>query len=243
METLKIQGIPVNVYGKPSDKLFLFIHGRSGCKEEAGLFADIACARGYQVLGFDLPEHGERRNETGTFNPWHAVPEFRGILSYARERWKHICIRANSIGAYFAMLSFVEEPIDQCLFVSPILDMEQLIFSMMKWSGVTEELLERERIISTDFGETLSWDYLNFVRQHRIVKWDAPTSILYGTADNLTERETVDAFAGRFGCKLTVMEGGEHWFHTPDQLEVLDLWTKESMGARWNQNVESDSGL
>lgn len=232
METFKIQGIPAKVYGEPSDKLFLFIHGKNGNKEEAGLFADIACARGYQVMSFDLPGHGERRNEKDTFNPWHAVPEFRDILSNAREKWPHVSIRANSIGAYFAMLSFAEEPIDQCLFVSPILDMERLISNLMKWSGVTEALLENERIIPTDFGETLSWEYLSYVRKHGITKWDAPTSILYGTADDLTERETVDAFACRFDCKLTVLDGGEHWFHTPEQLTVLGNWTIESIEAR-----------
>ena len=225
----KIQGIPVNVYGEQSKKLFLFIHGKDGNKEEAELFADIACPRGFQVLSFDLPEHGERRKETGTFNPWHAVPEFKKILSEVRERWDHVSIRANSIGAYFSMLSFSEESIDQCLFVSPILDMEQLICNMMKWSGVSEELLEKERIIPTDFGENLSWEYLSYIRKHRVTKWDAPTSILYGSADNLTEKKTVDAFIDRFRCKLTVMDGGEHWFHTPEQLEVLKRWTKDSI--------------
>jgi alpha-beta hydrolase superfamily lysophospholipase len=229
METLKIDDIPANLYGEPSERLFLFIHGRNGNKEEAERFAAIACPKGYQVLSFDMPEHGERGNETGTFDPWHAVPEFKAILSHARERWQHISIRANSIGAYFSMLSFAGEPIDQCLFVSPILDMEQLIGNMMKWSGVTEELLEKENTIPTNFGETLSWEYLCYVREHRIIKWDAPTSILYGTADNLTDRETVDAFAGRFGCKLTLMDGGEHWFHTPEQLEVLERWEKSQI--------------
>ncbi len=225
METFKIHGIPALVYGKPSDKLYLFIHGKSGCKEEAETFAAIACPRGYQVLSFDLPEHGERRRETGTFNPWHAVPEFRYILTSARERWAHVSVRANSIGAYFSMLSFSEEKLDRCLFVSPILDMEGLISNLMKWSGVTEEQLEKQRTIPTNFGETLSWKYLNYVRKHRITKWDIPTSILYGTADDLTERKTVDAFAEQFDCKLTVMDGGEHWFHTAEQLETLEQWT------------------
>lgn len=229
MERFEIQGTPVLVYGEPSEKLFLFIHGRNGQKEEAERFAEIACPKGYQVMSFDLPEHGERINEHGTFDPWHAVPEFRTILSEARKRWNHISVRANSIGAYFSMLSFAGEPIDRYLFVSPILDMEQLIGNMMLWSGVTEERLKKEKIIPTNFGETLSWEYLSYVREHRIIAWNVPTSILYGTEDNLTDRKTVDAFAGRFSCELTVMEGGEHWFHTPEQLEVLGRWERESI--------------
>ncbi|MEL7658939.1 MAG: alpha/beta hydrolase, partial [Bacillota bacterium] len=157
------------------------------------------------------------------------VPEFKCILSYVRDRWNHISVRANSIGAYFSMLSFAEELIDRYLFVSPILDMEQLIGNMMKWSGVTEELLKNEGTIHTNFGEILSWEYLSYVRKHRIAEWNVPTSILYGSADNLTERKTVDAFVDQFGCKLTIMDGGEHWFHTPEQLEVLEQWTMDSI--------------
>ncbi len=227
METLKIQGIPAIIYGAPSEKLFLFIHGRNGCKEEAAAFAEIACPKGYQVLSFDLPEHGERSDETGTFFPWNAVSEFESILSFAKGRWSQISVRANSIGAYFSMLSFAGESIHECLFVSPILNMEKLIGNMMLWSGVTEERLKKEGVIPTNFGEPLSWEYLNYVRNHRITDWHIPTTILYGMADNLQERQTVDAFSAQFGCKLTVIDGGEHWFHTPEQLAVLARWEQE----------------
>jgi alpha-beta hydrolase superfamily lysophospholipase len=229
MEAFQIQGIPTIVYGEPSNKLFLFIHGKKGRKEDAESFAAIASRKGYQVLSIDLPEHGERKNETGKFDPWHVVPELRNIFAKAKERWDHISIQANSIGAYFSMLSFAEESIERCLFVSPILDMEQLIANMMKWSGVTDDQLEKQRIIPTNFGETLSWEYLSYVRKHRIEKWNTPTSILYGSQDNLTERKNVDAFVKRFSCKLTVMPGGEHWFHTPEQLDVLEKWTKDAL--------------
>ncbi len=58
-------------------------------------------------------------------------------------------------------------------------------------AGTKQRLLKNEKIIPTDFGETLSWDYLSYVRKHRITEWNVLTSILYGTADNLTEKKTV----------------------------------------------------
>lgn len=30
--------------------------------------------------------------------------------------------------------------------------------------------------------------------------------------------------------KLTVLEQGEHWFHTPEQLAALKAWEMESCG-------------
>lgn len=108
--------------------------------------------------------------------------------------------------------------------MSPVLDMEKLIRDMMGWAGVAQEQLKQAGEIPTAFGETLSWKYLTYGLEHRITKWDSPTAILYAGQDHLTARETVDNFAQRFGCAVTVMENGEHWFHTEEQLAVLDAW-------------------
>lgn len=222
-EKFQIHEIPAVLYGENSDRIWLFVHGKCGYKEEAEAFAEIACPRGAQVLAIDLPEHGERKAAAG-LDPWHVVPELREVMAYLRQRWTQISLRANSIGAWFSMLAFADTPPEQALFVSPVLDMEQLIRSMMLWASVDEARLEREGEIPTGFGETLSWRYLQYAKAHPIVKWDAPTAILYAGRDNLTDRGTVKAFVGRFGCSLTVMENGEHWFHTPEQLGVLKSW-------------------
>lgn len=219
----QICDIPAILYGENSDRVWLFVHGKCGYKEEAEAFAETACAKGAQVLAIDLPEHGERKAEA-SFDPWHVVPELREVMADLRQRWEHVSLRANSIGAWFSMLAFMDAPPEQALFVSPVLDMRQLIQSMMLWASVEETRLEREGEISTDFGETLSWDYLQYAKAHPIVKWAAPTAILYAGKDNLTGRETVDAFVRRFDCKLTVMETGKHWFHTPEQINILKSW-------------------
>ena len=62
-----------------------------------------------------------------------------------------------------------------------------------------------------------------------ITQWDSPTAILYAGKDHLTARETVDDFARRFGCTVTVMENGEHWFYTEEQLAVLDAWLRRGL--------------
>lgn len=125
------------------------------------------------------------------------------------------------------MLAMQGRNLERCLFVSPILDMTRLIQTMMGWAGVTEERLKAEGTIPTDFGQTLSWDYLTYAREHPVVRWPFPTSILYAGQDHLTDRAAVEDFARRFSCRLTVMEQGEHWFHTSEQLAFLERWTLE----------------
>ena len=220
---LQINQIPSVLYGEDSERVWLFIHGKCGCKEESAAFAEVACPKGWQVLAIDLPEHGERKGETG-LAPWHVVPELRGVMENLRQRGECVRLRANSIGAWFSMLAFADMPPEKALFVSPVLDMEKLIRSMMLWAGVDEERLEREGEIPTNFGETLSWRYLQYAKTHPILQWSAETAILYAGQDNLTTRNTVDAFVRRFDCGLAVMENGEHWFHTPEQLAVLRSW-------------------
>lgn len=220
---LQINQIPSVLYGEDSERVWLFIHGKCGCKEEGAAFAEVACPKGWQVLAIDLPEHGERKGETG-LDPWHVVPELRGVMENLRQRGECVRLRANSIGAWFSMLAFADMPPEKALFVSPVLDMEKLIRSMMLWADVDEERLEREGEIPTNFGETLSWRYLQYAKTHPILQWSAETAILYAGQDNLTTRNTVDAFVRRFDCGLAVMENGEHWFHTPEQLAVLRSW-------------------
>ena len=224
-----VHHIPVVLHGDSSEKLVLYIHGKMGRKEEAARIAEIVCPKGYQVLGIDLPGHGERTGEMERFVPWKVVPELQAVYANTQKRWKKISLYANSIGAYFSLLALRDAKLEKSLFVSPILDMEKLIRDMMCWAGVTQEQLKEAGEIPTAFGETLSWSYLTYAAEHRITEWDSPTAILYAGHDHLTARETVDDFAKRFGCTVTVMENGEHWFHSEEQLAVLDAWLRKEI--------------
>ena len=95
----------------------------------------------------------------------------------------------------------------------------------LKWANVTEAELEQRKIIPTEFGEELSWEYLCYVRNHPL-NWQVPTLILYGEKDNLTSLETIKDFAEKQGASLTVMKGGEHWFHTEEEMNFLDEWIR-----------------
>ena len=49
------------LWGEPSDRLFIAVHGNMSSKDDDAIviFAEEATDKGYQVLSFDLPEHGE----------------------------------------------------------------------------------------------------------------------------------------------------------------------------------------
>ena len=193
----------------------IYVHGKGGSAQEAEHYKSLFPKD--TVIGFDY------RSQT----PWEAKREFLAFFAEQKNRCEHLTLIANSIGAFFALSSLDETLVDRAYFISPIVDMENLICNMMQWSNVTEQELAEKREIATNFGETLSWDYLCYVRQHPII-WNVSTRILYGEHDNLTSIETVSAFAKRHHADLTVMPDGEHWFHTEEQMQFLDRWLRRA---------------
>lgn len=196
------------------DKAIVYIHGKGGSPEEAEhykpLFPDC------DVIGLDYSAQ----------SPWEAKEEFPRLFDSLCRGYESVTVIANSIGAYFAMGSLSDRRIEKALFISPVVDMEKLILDMMLCANVTEEELRDKGEIETAFGETLSWKYLRYVREHPAA-WTIPTHILYGEKDNLTSYETVSKFAKRIQATLTVMKNGKHWFHTEKQMKFLDGWVEQ----------------
>ena len=197
-------------------QIVIYVHGKGGTADEARHYQPLFAES--DVIGFDYKSQ----------NPWEAKREFSEFYDLHSKGYDSVILVANSIGAFFSMNALSEKKISKALFISPIVNMEKLIADMMTWANVTEDELCRKKEITTDFGETLSWEYLCYVRNHPI-KWNIPTCILYGANDNLTSIETVSEFAEQTGAILTVMNDGEHWFHTDEQMEFLDNWIRKSV--------------
>ena len=100
------------------------------------------------------------------------------------EHYKSLFPDCEVIGLDYQTFTPWETGKEIAYFISPIVDMEKLITNMMQWANVTEQELESEGVIHTDF-------------------------------------------ANKHQATLTVMEGGEHWFHTEDQMLFLDRWIKK----------------
>ncbi len=226
---INIEHIPAVIWGNKSDQVYLFVHGKFSNKAEAEDFARMAGKKGYQVISFDLPGHGDRKEENYACHVKDAVHDLRIIGHYVMQNWSKIYLMAASLGAYFSLISYQELPIERCLFLSPLLNMERLIQNMMLWFQVGEEELKEKKEILTPMGETLIWDYYCYVREHPIQFWNKKTAILYGSQDHLTEYSVVEDFVRRFGCELTVVEGAQHNFQSKEYTDFADRWLEENI--------------
>lgn len=227
---VQVNNIPAILYGSTSDKLYLYVHGKHSRKEEAEQFASIAEKSGFQVLSFDLPEYGERANKQYPCTVQNGIHDLNEIYSFIEGKYDSISLFACSLGAYFSLLTYQNITFDRSLFLSPILDMERLIQNMMRWANISEEELKEKEEYKTSFGEILSWDYYEYVRNNPIHKWNSPTFILYGENDNLTERCVLDSFSVKNNCTVDIMSNGEHYFHTKEQSAYFENWLEIVIG-------------
>ncbi|MCQ2771504.1 MAG: alpha/beta hydrolase [Clostridia bacterium] len=192
-------------------KVLVYIHGKGGnsqeCEHYATLFPD------HDVLGVDYKSE----------MPWDVTKELNAFFQNLQKQYDSISIIANSIGAYFAMISLDAIAIENAFFISPIVNMEKLIYDMMTWANTNEKELQAKNTIDTSFGETLSYDYLTWVREHPIT-WNKKTKILHGSKDHLQSIDNIKEFSKSHNCELKVIDGAEHWFHTAEQMKMLDDW-------------------
>lgn len=226
-EKIKINGIPSMLWGEKSNKIFIAVHGNMSNKEDEviKILAQKVISKGYQLLSFDLPEHGERKEDkTYLCKVQNCVRDLSDIMGYAKEKYDEINLWACSMGAYFSLLAYKNEDIKQCIFLSPVVNMKTIIDNMMLWSNVTENELKEKQEIKTDFGQTLYWDYYEYVKNNPIISWSKKTHILYGDKDNMQSEDLIKDFSNKFSCDLSILESGEHYFHTEEQLKFYKEW-------------------
>ncbi|MBQ7221278.1 MAG: alpha/beta hydrolase [Synergistaceae bacterium] len=199
--------------------VIMYIHGKGGSADEAEHYKSLC--EGFEVAGLDY--HGTA--------PWETKDEILAEYESLRRKFGSVSVIANSIGAYFCMNALHGREIERAFFISPVVNMERLILGMMSFAGVSESELEAKGEVDTSFGEKLSWEYLCYVRNNPLT-WTAPTWILHGENDNLIPAARVREFAVKHNAELTVMPGGEHWFHTDEQMKFLDEWLMRCLKAK-----------
>jgi hypothetical protein len=118
------------------------------------------------------------------------------------------------------------KPIKQAYFISPMVNLEKLICNMMiGWESPKMNFTKRKlcrRISARRFRGNTCATCVKIPSSGA-----SPRRFLYGSNDNLTSLETMREFAQKIGAPLTVMDGGEHWFHTAEQMAFLDKWIRE----------------
>lgn len=222
---VNVNGIPAVIFGRKSNKAYIYVHGRCGNKFVAESFAGIAEERGYQTVAFDLPEHGER-HDTKRLDVWDGTADLTSVAEYVFSQYAEVSLYGCSIGAYFSLVCMANKKLGRCLFQSPIVDMEWLVKSMMRWNGVTEERLRHEGEIKTP-AEPLRYDFYQYIVNTPMPEWKQKTFVLYGAMDELQPLESIRVFTEHSGAVLTIAENSGHAFMADGDAAIVENWLRE----------------
>lgn len=195
------------------DSCIVYIHGLYGSASEADFYSFYI--NKHDVIGLDYKDG----------NPWEAKDKIIKEFTEISKRYKTIYIIANSIGAFYAFRYLSSFKIEKAFFISPLVNMKQVIEKTMKQNKISLERLKQEKIIKLENGQTLSYDFYSSLDEKD--NWNAKTHILYGEKDKLVDKDSIFTFVAHHNTSLTIMKNGEHYFHTPGQLKFIKKWINE----------------
>lgn len=226
IEYTEINKIPAIKWGAFTGKTILAIHGFMSHKADTDIrmLAEHATHKGYQVVSIDLPEHGDRKDGV-KLNPWICTEDLRVVYDTLMAEPTEINLFGCSIGAYMSMIALADRDVAHSFFLSPVVNMQFLIESMMGAFNITSEQLQNKKHISLSNGQFLDWDYYAYVCAHPIC-WSTPTDILWGFEDNLMPEAVIDQFSAKCSACVTKVNS-EHFFHTPEQLALYTGWLND----------------
>ena len=191
----------------------IYIHGKGGSTEEAAHYRALFPKA--DVFGIEY--HAD--------TPWVVCREIADEIKRLTDG--KVILIANSIGAFYAMHSDIEKIVEKAYFISPIVDMEYLIESMINRKVLMKKLFDRK----AKFLQPIVWNFLgNISHMSGTIRLFCAYQPRYytGSLDHLTSYETIQDFQVKHNAGLTVMKGGEHWFHTKEQMEFLDRWIRNN---------------
>ena len=113
-ERISINSIPSIIWGEASNKVFIAVHGNMSNKEDEviKILAENVVSKGYQVLSFDLPEHGDRKeNKNYLCKVQNCIKDLKEVIEFAKGKYEEINLWACSMGAYFSLQAFKNENI------------------------------------------------------------------------------------------------------------------------------------
>ena len=199
-------------------KVIIYIHGLHGSYKEAN---DYTFLDEYDVVGLDYTDG----------NPWEVGPIIKTKFEKLIKSYKEVVVIANSIGAFYTYEYLGEYNIKHAFFISPIASMFKILFDYVITGKVNLEELKEKKFITLEDGTVLSYDfYKKYSSNDYHAKWDVPTDILYGDADNLVYIENIADFLGAHpNTKLTIKSGSEHYFHTDEEKEFIKNWILKSI--------------
>jgi pimeloyl-ACP methyl ester carboxylesterase len=197
--------IPVWVWGDGPATVVL-VHGWSGRGLQLGAFVQPLVARGYRVVTYDAPGHGDAHGRTSS------MPAFAATLGAVGRRFGPVsAIIAHSLGSTAAVyaLAHRELMVDRMVTISPSARLHAVRERFGEMTGFTPSVIERMRnVIEGRFG--FDWEASEPLRL--APEMTIPSMMIHDTDDRFVpHREGAElAAAWPNGLLITTAGLGHH---------------------------------
>ena len=200
-----------------NDKVLIYIHGQNG---KADKVLDYCPLGSYDVKGLDYFDG----------NPWDVGPIIKNKFEKLTKNYKEVIVVANSIGAFYAYeyLSGYDK-IKRAFFISPIVNMSQVVLDLIMNNDINMEDLKENKFITLDDNTVLSYDFFMHVSEDYQDSWTVKTDVLYGSNDDFVYIEHIADFVISHEANLTIKNGSEHYFNTEEEKKYIRDWISKSL--------------
>ena len=228
--------IPCKIYepdfGAPQ-RCILGVHGFGGSKDTEILTAlsEELSIFGAASVCFDFPAHGDSPLDSDDLTLDHCIETLLQTAQWTHNRYPDVdfCIYATGFGAYVTLIALerIKATVGRVRLVlhTPNLRMSETLLGMVRMSE--EQLREAgRRTLPAQRQFDVTYEFYQQVRQHTaLTTYDCPMLLLHAEKDDLLPIADMYNFRRiNEGCKLVIVPGADHQFHTPGAWDmVVDL--------------------
>lgn len=216
--------------------VILAMHGFCGDKESSCISAleKRAVESGIGLVKFDWPGHGESEATGRQLTIENCLADIDSLVAYIKSvlpQAKLIAF-ATSFGGYLALLYCYRnrDVFDRVILRSPAINMSEVLEKRIL---TEDDLLQIKQVGFANYGFErkleITDSFLDELRNNNVSKLyddvDLPKiSIIHGTNDDLVPFADSKSFSERHGCKLYPVNGADHRYKKPGELDkVIDI--------------------
>ncbi len=186
--------------------MILYVHGWNGRGIQFLPFIKESLARGYSVLTFDGPGHGESDGDTSSY--FQMTDAVRAVLDHCKED-NIVAVTGHSFGAA-AIINALHKDKNQipAVLIAPALGIREMLDMAFQIHGVPKNVYTQ---LISEYETRFGYDLIKDNPKELLNKFDLQALIVHDRQDRVTPFSESETAAGQFaGINLFVTNGLGH---------------------------------
>lgn len=215
-------------------EVIIACHGFAGDKESSAIsmLASELLKNDVYTIAFDLPGHGESDVDGDSLTIENCLEDFKSVIDYVKREYGNVKtgIFATSFGGYLSLLlNDIDVSLLHVILRCPAIKMDKIFINEIlredieefKKRGYTVVGYERELKVNYSFYEELKNTQILDI----YINTFSNILMIHGDKDTTAPIEDTIVFSNKFSIPLKIIEGADHRFKKPGELEKVVDYT------------------